>query len=92
MTGTTLQIINNMIVINHDRIDDVYVDSEQQKVVLLASYLGGYNINYTNRTIILYLTLKGMYSYTVEFNRGDIQEEIVKHNFENAVLSLGARA
>lgn len=90
MTGTTLTIANNMIVITHDRIDDAYVDSEQQKVVILASFLGGYNINYTNRTIILYLTLKGMYSYTVEFNRGDVDERLIKHNFENAVLSLGA--
>ena len=88
MTGTTLVIANNMIIINHERIDDAYIDSEQQTIVLLASYLGGYNINYTTHTIILYLTLKGMYSYTVEFNRGDIQEHFVKVNFENAVRSL----
>ena len=89
MTGTTLQIVNNMIVIMHDKIDDAYIDSDQQKVVILASFLGGYNINYTTRTIILYLTLKGMYSYTIEFNRGEIEEKDIKHNFENAVFSLG---
>ena len=90
MTGTTLQITNTMIIINLDRIDDTYIDSEQQKVVILASFLGGYNINYTTHTITLYLTLKGMYSYTIEFDRGDIDTHIIQTNFENAIKSLGA--
>ena len=90
MPGTTLLITNNTIIISHDKIDDAYIDSDQQKIVILASFLGGYNINYTTRTIILYLTLKGMYSYTIEFNRGDLEEQYIKHNFESAVFSLGA--
>jgi len=88
MVGSTLQITNNVIIITHDKIDDTYIDADCQKVVILASYLGGYNINYTTKTITLYLTLKGMYSYTIEFNRGLIPTHIIDDNFGKAITSL----
>ena len=88
--GTTLQIINNMSVINLYEIEeDVFHDAEKQKVVFLVTHLGGFNINYTNRTITLFLTLKGMYSYTVDFDRGGIDSEIAQHNFNVAISQLG---
>jgi hypothetical protein len=88
--GTTLQIINNMIVINLYEIEeDVFHDAEKQKVVFLVNHLGGFNINYTNRTITLFLTLKAMYSYTVDFDRGGIDSDIAQHNFNVAISQLG---
>jgi hypothetical protein len=88
--GTTLQIINNMIIINLYEIEeDVFNDHERQKVVFLINHLGGFNINYTSRTITLFLTLKGMYSYTVDFDRGGIDTEISQHNFNTAISQLG---
>ena len=88
--GTTLQIINNMIIINLYEIEeDVFNDHERQKIVFLINHLGGFNINYTNRTITLFLTLKGMYSYTVDFDRGGIDSEITQRNFNMAISQLG---
>jgi archaellum component FlaG (FlaF/FlaG flagellin family) len=56
---TTLQIINNMIVINLPETPDDYDNGEKQKLILNISHLGGFNINYTCRSITLFLTLKG---------------------------------
>jgi len=89
--STTLQIINNMIIINLAKIEeDVFHDADKHKVVILANYLGGYNINYCNRTITLYLTLKGLYSYTIDFDRGGIDSRIAQVNFNNALTALGS--
>jgi hypothetical protein len=89
--ATTLQINNNMIIINLSKIDeDVFHDSDKQKIVILLSYLGGYNINYCNRTITLYLSLKGLYSFTVDFDRGGIDSRISQANFNSAVALLGS--
>ena len=88
MSGSTLTISNALIIITHDKIDDTYVDSDCQKIIILSSYLGGYNINYTTKTITLYLSLKGMYSYTIEFNRGNIPTHIIDENFGKAITSL----
>ena len=88
MVGSTLAITNNVIIITHDKIEDCYIDSDCQKVVILASFLGGYNINYTTKSITLYLSLKGMYSYTIEFNRGDIPTHLIDENFGKAITSL----
>jgi hypothetical protein len=54
------------------------------------THLGGFNINYNDRTITLYLTLKGLYSYTVDFDRGGIDSRIAQTNFESAIKMLGA--
>jgi hypothetical protein len=48
------------------------------------------NINYCNRTITLYLTLKGLYSYTIDFDRGGIDSRIAQVNFNNALTALGS--
>ena len=56
--GTTLIIVNNLIIINLDKIDtisDTFIDGDKQTIVILISHLGGYTINYTEKTITLYL-------------------------------------
>lgn len=86
---STLQIIGNMIVINIPEDSNDFDNGEKQKVVILANHLGGFNINYTGRTITLYLTLKGMYSYLVDFNRGTENERLAEANFNAALNMLG---
>lgn len=86
---TTLQIINNMIIINLPETPDDYDNGEKQKMVILTQHLGGFNINYTGRTITLFITLKGMYSYLIDFNRGSVDEITSIHNFNSAVALLG---
>lgn len=86
---TTLQIINNMIVINLPENPDDFDDCERQKLIISITHLGGFNINYTARTITLFLTLKGMYSYLVDFNRGEVNEQTSQSNFDVAVAQLG---
>jgi hypothetical protein len=89
MTGTTLHIINNLIVINLEEIDqDTFCEADKQTIVFLTSLLGGYNINYTNRTITLYLTLETIGSYMIDFDRGGIDTTIANHNFETAIAKL----
>lgn len=88
--GTTLIIVNNLIVINLDKIDtisDTFIDGDKQTIVFLISHLGGYTINYTEKTITLYLTLKGLQNYVVDFKRGS-ERAITQSNFENAVTIL----
>lgn len=86
---TTLQIINNMIIINLPETPDDYDNGEKQKMVILTQHLGGFNINYTGRTITLFLTLKGMYSYMIDFNRGPVDEITSIQNFNAAIALLG---
>lgn len=89
MSGTTMCIQNGLIIINLEKIeDDVFGDADKQKVVFLSSMLGGFNINYTNRTITLYLTLESMSSYNIDFDRGGIDTRIAETNFESAVRML----
>ena len=91
MVGTTLTIANNLIVINLDKIDtmdDVFVDCDNQTVVFSSSFLGGYILNYSDKTITLFLTLKGMNRYEIDFKRGNIDRTIYQHNFDNAVSIL----
>lgn len=90
MSGTTMVIQNNLIIINLEKIEeDVFHDAEKQKVVFLANHLGGFNINYSNRTITLYLTLDGISSYHIDFDRGGIDTRMAQANFENAIKILG---
>lgn len=89
MSGTTLHITNQYITINLPKTDnDGYSDSDKQKIVFLTSFLAGYSINYTNRSITLFLTLKGMYSYVIDFVRGSPENNIVQDNFDSAVAML----
>lgn len=90
MIGTTLQIANNMIVINHDKTDDsMYDDGDKQTVVLLMPNLCGLNINHTKKVITLYLNIRGMESYTVDFNRGSADQATIKANFAQACNYFG---
>lgn len=84
--GTTLSIVNNLIVINLDKFNtyDTFVNGDKQTIVILLSHLGGYTINYTERTITLYLTLKALQQYVVDFKRGS-ERVIVQSNFDAAV-------
>ena len=89
MSGTTLNIKNNLIIINLEKVEDnLFHDSEKQTVVFLAQFLGGFNINYSNRTVTLYLTLESMSSYSIDFDRGGIDTRISQTNFENAIKML----
>lgn len=89
MSGTTLIIKNNLIIINLEKVEDnLFNDSEKQTVVFLAQFLAGFNINYSNRTLTLYLTLESMSSYSIDFDRGGIDTRISQTNFENAIKML----
>ena len=88
--GTTLNIVNNLIVINLDKIDiisDTYTDNDKQTIVLLIRHLGGYIINYTERTITLYLTLKTLQEYRIDFKRNN-DRALSQTNFDAAVAIL----
>jgi len=88
--GTTLQIINNLIIINLPKIDsDVFTDADRQRLVVLSSFLAGFNINYDARTITLFLTMPSMESFNIDFDRGGIDSRIAQANFEAAVILLG---
>jgi hypothetical protein len=89
MSGTTLNIKNNLIIINLEKVEDnLFHDSDKQTIVFLAQFLGGFNINYSNRTVTLYLTLESMSSYSIDFDRGVIDTRISQTNFENAIKML----
>ena len=89
MSGTTLTIKNNLIIINLEKVEDnLFHDSDKQTIVFLAQFLGGFNINYSNRTVTLYLTLENMSSYSIDFDRGGIDARISQANFENAIKML----
>jgi hypothetical protein len=90
MSGTTLTIKNNLIIINLEKVEDnLFNDSDKQTTVFLAQFLGGFNINYSNRTVTLYLSnLDGMSSYSIDFDRGGIDARISQANFENAIKML----
>ena len=91
MARTTLNIVNNLIVIHLDKIenvDGVFIDCDKQTVVFLTTFLGGYIINYSDKSITLYLTLNGINSYEVDFKRGGGEREVIQANFDNAVAIL----
>lgn len=90
MSGTSLQIANNMIVIQHEKTDNsMYDDGDKQTVVFLMPTLCGFNINHTKKIITLYLNIRGMESYTVDFNRGSADQTIIKNNFAQACSCFG---
>jgi len=88
--GTTLQIVNNLIIINLPKIDsDVFSDADKQRLVILSSFLASFNINYDDRSITLFLTIPAMESFNVDFDRGGVDSRIAQANFEAAVGLLG---
>lgn len=90
MSGTTLQIANNMIIINHEKMESMYDDGDKQTVLILMPHLSGLNINYTKKIITLYLNnMPGLESYTVDFNRGSTDQNIIKNNFNQACACFG---
>lgn len=89
MSGTTLQFANNMIIINHEKMESMYEDGDKQTVVILMPNLNGFNINHTKKVITLYLNIRGMESYTVDFNRGSTDQNVIKNNFNQACACFG---
>ena len=87
---TNVLVTNNCIIINLEKIqEDVFGDADKQTIVFLASYLVGLNINETERTITLFLSIKGNYSYYIDFDRGGINLDIAQRNFDSAKLIIG---
>lgn len=87
---TNVLVTNNCIIINLEKIqEDVFGDADKQTIVFLANYLVGLNINETERTITLFLSIKGNYSYHIDFDRGGINLDISQRNFDSAKLTLG---
>ena len=86
---STLQIINNMIVINIIEDPEDFDNGEKQKYIISISKLEAININYTAQTITLYLGINAMSSFPIDFNRGEVSEHISLMNFNAAVAQLG---
>jgi hypothetical protein len=86
----TLKIKGSNIIINLEKLDeDVWGDeSHQQTVVISLNYLTGFILDHTSHTITLYLSIKGLYNYTVDFNRGGIDKLKTKLTFEEAIMFL----
>jgi hypothetical protein len=86
----SLKIVNNMIMIHLEEIDeDVWGDdSDEKTIVVLTSHLAGFELNKTSHLITLYLTVKGLYNYTVDFHRGGIDKKDAKRDYEEAVMYL----
>jgi len=91
MAGTTLQISNSMIVIQHEKTENsMYDDGDKQTVVILMPRLSGFNINHTKKIITLFTNeMPGMESYTVDFNRGSTDQATIKTNFTQACTYFG---
>jgi hypothetical protein len=91
MAGTTLQISNNSIIIQHDKTENsMYDDGDKQTVLILMPHLSGLNINHTKKIITLYTNnMEGMASYTVDFNRGSTDQATIKANFSQACTQFG---
>ena len=89
--GTTLQIANNLIIINLQKIeDDVFPDADKQTLVFLSKYIAGFNINYCARSITLFLTIPAMEPFNIDFDRGGIDSRISQTNFESAITLISS--
>lgn len=89
--GTTLQIANNLIIIHLQQInEDVFPDADKQTLVFLSKHLAGFNINYSARSITLFLTVPAMESFNIDFDRGGIDTRIAQTNFESAVALISS--
>ena len=88
--GTTLRITNNLIIIELDKVNpmDEYTMCDNQTIVFLTSFLGGYIINYCDKTITLFLSLKGINRYDIDFKRGSCEPSTMQTNFDIAVSIL----
>jgi hypothetical protein len=87
---TTILVNNNCIIINLEKIEeDIFSDADKQTIVFIANSLVGLHINETNRTITLFLSIKGNYSYHIDFDRGGINSDIAQRNFDSAKILLG---
>jgi hypothetical protein len=87
----TFKIINNsMIMIHLEQLDeDVWGDeSDEKTIVISTSYLAGYEMNKTSKTITLYFTIKGLYNFTIDFQRGGIDKKQSKSDYEDAIMYL----
>jgi len=86
----TVQITQEYIIINLDKIEeDVFSNSDKQKIVFLNRHVAGFNLNYTARTITFYFSVYGMNEYIVDFDRGGVDTRIARERFEEAAKVLG---
>ena len=45
-------------------------------------------LNKSSNIITLYLTIKGLYNFTIDFHRGGIDKKQAKQDYENAIMYL----
>lgn len=86
----SFKITNNMIVIDLEELDEeIWGDENEEKTIVISTnYLAGYELNHGAYTITLYLTIKGLYNYTVDFRRGNIDKKQAKKDYEEALMYL----
>jgi len=86
----SFKIVNSKIMIHLEQLDeDVWGDDANEKTLVISTqYLAGFELDRTDHTITLYLTIKGLYSYTIDFHRGGIDKKQGKQDYENAVMYL----
>ena len=85
MVGTTLHIANNMIVIQIEKSEDMYDDGDKQTVMFLTSNLSGLSMNHTKKIITLFLNIRSIESYTIDFTRGNVDSKVSQANYESAL-------
>jgi hypothetical protein len=86
----TLKIKGTNILINLEKLDeDVWGDeSHEQTIVISLNYLTGFILNHSSHKITLYLSIKGLYNYTIDFHRGGLDKKEAKISYDQAVLFL----
>lgn len=86
----SLKMNNNLIIIHLEKLDEELWgdDGDEQTIVILMSHLTGFILNHTSNIITLYLSIKGLYDYTIDFHRGGIDKKQGKQNFNEAVMYL----
>jgi hypothetical protein len=86
----TLKIKGTNIVINLEKLDeDVWGDEADEKTVIISvNYLTGFLLNHSSHKITLYLSIKGLYNYTIDFHRGGVDKKEAKISYDQAVMFL----
>lgn len=88
----SFKILNSMIMIHLEELDeDVWGDDSDEKTVVISTqYLAGYELNRSSHIITLYLTIKGLYNFTIDFHRGGTDKKQAKKDYEDAIMYLNA--
>ena len=87
---SSLEITSEYIIITLEKLEeDVFSNSDKQRIVFLMKNLAGFNINYTSRTITFYFSIHNMNEFIVDFDRGGIDSRTAEKNFKDAARVLG---